>query len=174
MQFGAFANTESVNPIYNRVKDLDLEDHVFDIDTYGFTVIPPNKVAPQEFLENIRDTVLRIAGERTGVDLQVDQNGSVGAYQGQPQLPGQFLLYYLLMADRIFEEWVMNPTLHCMMDYLLQGQQQLSSLTSFIKWNGGDYGETLGLHSDCPPDRDGMLPPASDVAPGGSPSPMSS
>ena len=74
------------------------------------------------------------------------------------------MLYYLLMADEVFEEWVMNPTLHTMMDYLMHGQQQLSSLTSFIKWNGGSYGEGLGLHSDCPPGRDGALPPSSDVA----------
>jgi len=107
---------------------------------------------------------LRIASERTGNKLSIDENGSAGNYQGQPQTDGQFLLYYLLMADPIFEEWVTNPTLTTVATYLMHGQQQLSSLTSFIKWKGGTYGETLGLHSDSPPDRDGRLPPCSDVA----------
>ncbi len=164
MQFGKFENMESINPTYNRIKELGLESHVIDIDTYGFTVIPPEKVAPPEFLKRIRGTVLKIAEERTGVALSLDANAEPGKYKAQPQRPGQFLLYYLLMADEIFEEWVMNPALHTLMDYLMHGQQQLSSLTSFIKWNGGSYGEGLGLHSDCPPNRDGALPPSSDVA----------
>ena len=164
MEFGAFESTEILNPIYTRIKELGLESYVMDIDTYGFTVIPPEKVANSDFLERMRETVLRIAQERTGNTFNLNENGDSGHYKGQPQLPGQFLLYYLLMADEIFEEWVMNPALHCVMDYLMQGQQQLSSLTSFFKWNGGSYGEGLGLHSDCPPDRDGNMSPASDVA----------
>ena len=164
MKIGDFANTQAVNPVFNRIRELDLEQNVVEIDAYGFTVIPPEKVVSDEFRERVLDTVLRIAHERTGVELDVEQNGDAGDYKGQPQLPGQFLLYYLLMADPIFEEWVMTPALHTMMDYLMHGQQQLSSLTSFIKWKGGTYGETLGLHSDCPADRDGALSPASDVA----------
>ena len=122
--------------MFQKVKELGLESHVLDIDTYGFTVIPPEKVAVEAFLQRMRETVLRVAGERTGKSFDLACNGDAGHYKGQPQLPGQFLFYYLLMADEIFEEWVMNPTLHCIMDYLMQGQQQLSSLTSFFKWTG--------------------------------------
>ena len=163
MEFGDFEATEAFNPTYQKIKELELEPHIVDLDAYGFTVIPPEKVAPLDFLERIRETVLRIAAERTGSELAIDENGSAGNYQGQPQTDGQFLLYYLLMADPIFEEWVTNPTLTTIATYLMHGQQQLSSLTSFIKWKGGTYGETLGLHSDSPPDRDGRLPPCSDV-----------
>lgn len=163
MEFGDFKATEAFNPTYQQIKGLGLEPHIVDLDAYGFTVIPPEKVAPPDFLERIRETVLRIASERTGIELSIDENGSAGVYKGQPQTDGQFLLYYLLMADPIFEEWVMNPTLTTIATYLMHGQQQLSSLTSFIKWKGGTYGETLGLHSDSPPDRDGRLPPCSDV-----------
>ena len=164
MEFGDFKATEAFNPTYQRIKELALEPHIVDLDSYGFTVIPPEKVAPLDFLERIRETVLRIAAERTGIELSLDENGSAGEYQGQPQTDGQFLLYYLLMADPIFEEWVTNPTLATVATYLMHGQQQLSSLTSFIKWKGGTYGDNLGLHSDSPPDRDGRLPPCSDVA----------
>ena len=142
MEFGDFKATEAFNPTYQRIKGLGLEPHIVDLDAYGFTVIPPEKVAPPDFLERIRETVLRIASERTGIELSIDENGSAGAYKGQPQTDGQFLLYYLLMADPIFEEWVMNPTLTTIATYLMHGQQQLSSLTSFIKWKGGTYGET--------------------------------
>ena len=170
MEFGDFKATEAFNPTYKRVKELGLEQNIVDLDSYGFTVIPPEKVAaPDGFLERITDTVLRIAKERTGVEFKVEENGSVGEYKAQPQMGNQFLLYYLLMADRIFEEWLMNPALYTIGSYLMHGQQQLSSLVSFIKWKSdpnfslGAMGG-LGLHTDSPPDRDGRLPSCSDVS----------
>lgn len=162
MKFGKFKSTEGLNRTFNRIRELGLESHVTELNTYGFTVVPPEKVADREFFSNIRDTVLRICKERTGVEFQLDKNGEFGAYKAQPQSDGQFLLFYLLMADPIFEKWILNPTLYTLIDYLMGGQQQLSSLTSFVKWKGERQG--LGLHSDSPPDRDGHLPACSDVA----------
>lgn len=162
MQFGEFKNTQAFNGTFKRIGELGLEQHVVELDSYGFTVVPPGKVADRAFFERLRETVLRLCRERTGVEFQLDNNGAFGDYQAQPQTAGQFLLYYLLMADPVFEEWVLNPTLYTLIDYLMRGQQQLSSLTSFVKWKGER--DTLGLHSDCPPDRDDRLPACSDVA----------
>lgn len=162
MKFGKFKSTEGLNRTFNRIRELGLESHVSELNTYGFTVVPPEKVADREFFLNIRDTVLRICKERTGFEFQLDENGEFGKYKAQPQSDGQFLLFYLLMADPIFEQWILNPTLYTLIDYLMGGQQQLSSLTSFVKWKGERQG--LGLHSDSPPDRDGHLPACSDVA----------
>ena len=162
MTFGEFESTENLNTTFKRVKEFGLEANITELNTYGFTVIQPEKVAPQEFLNRMRNTVLRIAQERSGVEFKLEENGSIGNYKAQPISKDQFLLFYLLMADPIFEEWVLNPVLYTMIDYLMHGQQQLSSLTSFFKWRGTR--DNLGLHSDSPPDRDGRLPPCSDVA----------
>ena len=162
MRFGDFKNTEAFNGTFKRIRELGLEKHVFELDSYGFTVVPPAQVAERAFFERMRETVLRVCKERTGVEFRLDRNGEFGHYEAQPQSDGQFLLFYLLMADRVFEEWVLNPTLYTLIDYLMRGQQQVSSLTSFVKWKGKR--ENLGLHSDCPPDRDGRLPACSDVA----------
>ena len=48
MEFGDFRATEAFNPTYKRIKELGLEQNVLDLDAYGFTVIPPEKVAPPE------------------------------------------------------------------------------------------------------------------------------
>lgn len=162
MKFGNFKSTEALNKNFNRVRELGLESHVSELNTYGFTVVPPDKVADREFFHEIRETVLRVCRERTGFKFDLDKNGEFGEYKAQPQSDGQFLLFYLLMADPIFEKWILNPTLYTLIDYLMGGQQQLSSLTSFVKWKGERQG--LGLHSDSPPDRDGHLPACSDVA----------
>ena len=161
-KFGSFKATEALNKTYNKVRELGLESNIVELDTYGFTVVEPDKVADSSFFKRVRETVLRICKERTGVEFKLDKNGEFGSYKAQPQTDGQFLLFYLLMADRVFEEWILNPTLYTMIDYLMRGQQQLSSLTSFVKWRGDR--DSLGLHSDSPPDRDGRLPPCSDVA----------
>ncbi len=162
MQFGEFENTKEFNATFKRIGELGLERNIFELDSYGFTVVPPAKVAEREFFDRIRATVLRICKERSGVDFALERNGEFGHYKAQPQSDGQFLLFYLLMADRVFEEWIVNPTLYTLINYLMRGQQQLSSLTSFVKWKGER--DTLGLHSDSPPDRDGRMPPCSDVA----------
>ena len=166
MKFGEFESTENANSIYKRIQELGLEQNILDLETYGFTVISPEKVAaPDGFLERIRDIVLRIANERTGVEFKLEENGSPGKYKAQPQSGNQFLLYYLLMADPIFEEWLMNPTLYTIGCHLLHGQQQLSSLVSFVKWKGdGTTDNNLFLHSDSPPDRDGRLSACSDIS----------
>lgn len=162
MEFGQFKSTEALNQTFNRIGELGLESNIVELDTYGFTVVPQEKVADKAFFERMRSTVLRLCKERTGIDFTLDKNGEFGHYKAQPQSDGQFLLFYLLMADPIFEEWVMNPTLYTLINYLMRGQQQLSSLTSFVKWRGDR--DSLGLHSDSPPDRDGHLPACSDVA----------
>ena len=161
MQFGEFKATEAINPTYKRIKELGLEQHVFDIQTYGFTVVPPEKVAPREFFERVRETILRVGRERTGEDLQLDKPGSAGKYKAQPQSGNQFLIYCLLVEDPIFEEWVMNPTMYALVDYMMRGQQQLSNLTSFVKWKGDR--ESLGLHADGGANQDGGMPACGDT-----------
>lgn len=161
MDFGEFAATEAINPAYNRIKELGLEAHVFDIETYGFTVVPPEKVASREFFERARETVLRIARDRTGVDLQLDRNGSAGNIETVARSKHQFLLFCLLSEDPIFEEWVLNPTFITLADYFMRGQYQLSNLGSFVKWKGGP--ESLGLHADGGTNQDGRMPSCGDV-----------
>lgn len=154
-----YRSTRDLNPILKRIDELGLAGFLGDLDAYGFAVVPPEKVATRETLEELRATVLRIAQERTGRPFALEQNGEAGDYRAQPQTSSQFLLYYLLMADPVFERWLMNPALYALVSYLMKGQQQLSSMTSFVKWQGDGYGETLGLHSDTPPGTpDGLLP----------------
>ncbi len=154
---------ERLGGLYDPMRELGLESAVAELDTYGYTVIPPEKVAPPEFVERVRGVVLRVIEERTGIEHRLDQNGNAGKYKGQPQLPSQFLLYYLLFADPIFEEWLDNPTLQALVTYVMRDQAQLSSMTSFVKWKGEGYGPTLGLHSDSPASPEGVLPSTHDV-----------
>jgi len=153
------------NPSYKDIKKYNLEESVNELEIYGFTVIPPEKIADKDFLIKMRSKILKLCKERTGENFYLKRNGKHGNYKAQPQTSSQFLLYYLLMEGPLFEEWLMNPILNSLVDHLMKGNQQLSSMTSFVKWQGDGYGETLGLHSDTPPNTaEGLLPTAwSDV-----------
>ena len=85
MEFGEFKNTEGFNPTFKRIRELGLEENIFELDSYGFTVVPPDKVADKAFFERMRSTVLRICKERTGIDFDLASNGAFGDYKAQPQ-----------------------------------------------------------------------------------------
>ncbi len=154
---------DRIEELYRPIRELGLESYTAELDNYGYTVIPPEKVAPLEFVDRMREVVLRLIEERTGIKHRIEENGNHGKYKGMPLLPSQFLLYYLLFADPIFEDWLENATLRALVDWVMRGQAQLSSLTSFVKWKGDGYGPTLGLHSDSPPSPEGILPSTHDA-----------
>lgn len=162
MQVREYDDRQAVDRMCERVDELGLKKHVLELDSHGFTLVPPSKVADRAFLERMRKAVLRICRQRTGVDFQLDRNGAFGRYEALPQTSGQFRLYYLLMADPVFEAWVVNPTLYALIDHLMRGWQQLSGLQALVKWKGRR--PSIDLHSDCQPDPDGLQPPYSAVA----------
>ena len=45
MRFGEFKSTEAFNGTFKRIRELGLEKHVFELDSYGFIVVPPEQVA---------------------------------------------------------------------------------------------------------------------------------
>ncbi len=144
----------AVDRFYRPIVELGLEDNAAKLDAYGYTVVPPDKVAPPDFLERIRSAVLRLAHERTGYEHSLDRNSDAPGDVNS----SQYSMFYLLFEDEVFEDWLENETLMALVGYVMRGQAQLSSLSSFVKWKGGDYGPGLGLHSDSPATPEGRLP----------------
>ena len=151
----------AVDAMLAPIRELGLERYVADLEHYGYTVIPPERVAPPEFVERMRDAVLRVAHERTGVEHALDRSGDARSYETFPIQSDRYLLYYLLFEDEVFEEWLENPVLAAVVDYIMGGQVQLSSMVSFVKWrdrNAKPGDPATGLHSDSPGSPEGVLP----------------
>ena len=146
---------EAFNGTFKRIRELGLEKRVFELDSYGFTVAPPEQVADRVFSSSCARPCCGFA--RNAPVWSSDGAAVVcsATTKAQPQTDGQFLLFYLLMADCIFKEWALNLALYTLIDYLLRGQQRVSSLASFVKRKGKR--ETPSLHSNC-------LPACSDMA----------
>jgi len=130
------------------IKALGLERYIVELDTLGYTVVPPGVGCSEEEVKNISDAVLRILEKRTGTKHSVDENGKPGSYADGLGAHNQFQLYYMLLADRACENWLDNKVLRAIIDYALRGQAQLCSMVSFVKWRDGGYGNKLGLHTD--------------------------
>ena len=153
---------------YKPIEALGLEAHVARLDNYGYTVIPPEKVAPPEFIERITNAVLRVAKERTGIEHRLDLPANPGKYNktiSGDGKNGQYLLFYLLFEDEVFEEWLENPALAAVMDYIMRGTGRYSNIDSFVKWKtpNADEPVRLGLHTDSPTSPEGVLPFSHDM-----------
>ena len=151
----------AVDAMLAPIRELGLEQYVAELEHYGYTVIPPERVASPDFVERVRDAVLRVAHERTGVEHALDRPGDAGRYETFPIQSDRYLLYYLLFEDEVFEEWLENPVLAAVVDYIMGGQVQLSSMVSFVKWRdpNAKLGDpATGLHSDSPGSPEGVLP----------------
>ncbi|MYE12785.1 MAG: phytanoyl-CoA dioxygenase family protein [Gammaproteobacteria bacterium] len=146
--------------IVGRLEELGLTEYALQLDHQGYAVVPPERVSTPDFVERVRETVLRVAKERTGVTHELDRAGNPGRYITDVTGGDSYLLFYLLFEDEVFEEWLENPALGAMIDYMLRGQGQLSSMVAFVRWHNPDITDklTLNLHSDSPGSPEGVLP----------------
>ena len=140
------------------IEKLNLAKYISEVEDIGFTVIPPEIVASENTRKEILAKIIEIAEKKTGNTLKLDQNTNSGNYKAIPQTDSQFVLYQLLFEDEIFERWLMNEIILCLSSYFLNNQAQLSTMSSFIKWKGVNYQDSLGLHADTQPSPNGKLP----------------
>lgn len=153
------ANTRIENlPTNQLIASLDLWSNIKEVEDLGYTVISPSKVADKTTKTKILKKILEIAQSKTGNKFNLSLNASSGSYKALPQTESQFVLYSLLFADNIFEKWLQNPVVVALSSYLLNDQAQLSSMSSFIKWKGRNYKDSMGLHADTQPSPNGLLP----------------
>jgi hypothetical protein len=102
------------------VRELGLDAHAVDLETKGYTVLPPGTAAPREFCDQLRDTILRIDRE--------ERPAALG-----PGSPRGRLLWHLLPRDRIFERALMSPAPLALVAYLMGYRAKLSQCTAAIK-----------------------------------------
>ena len=120
---------EAEKRIRAEIQELDLEENVADLETNGYTILPPGKAAPIEFTERLRDTVLRLAenGKESGVAIN------------HP------VILHSVPRDPIFEEVLQARRPLCLVNYLLGYRAKLSLSSSVLKGRGA---EGVMFHAD--------------------------
>jgi ectoine hydroxylase-related dioxygenase (phytanoyl-CoA dioxygenase family) len=142
MEIKDWPSAGDMNPIYKRVRELELEERLFELNTVGLTVI--ERAISEEVVDAARRALLKVAESRgclesNATSKRPDQYRGVGV-----------LLHYLLFEDPIFERLLMHPTALALIDYLVGDSCLLSSFTGMIK---GHNQERSTLHTD-----NGMVP----------------
>jgi len=119
------------------IAQYGLEANVAELETRGYTILPPGKGAPPELIERLRTTILRVAEERQGQEA-----GQMGVAFGAGEQA-----FHLLPVDTVFEEAVMNPVTLALVTYLAGYRAKLSQCTALIKTNQSDA--PLHIHTDA-------------------------
>ena len=130
-----------IERLWPELRRLGLETHVAELAVQGYTVLPPEKVAPADYIAALRDAVLKVSERRTGVT----PDAATGAtHAGGAHPLGQFMRY-VLFEDPIFEPVLTNPVLLGLITYLVGFDALLSLNDAMVKGPGGAQ---LAIHND--------------------------
>ncbi len=111
---------------------LDLKSNIADLETNGYTVLPPGKAKPLEFFDQLREAILRLAKD--------DRSRNLGPQSGLGNT-----LFHLLPQDRIFEQAATAPAPLALVTYLLGYRAKLSQSTGLVK---DRRAKALAIHAD--------------------------
>ncbi len=157
MSLEQYKDSPEYRKIHEQIQTLGLIEHVSHLDEYGYTVIPPDLVAPEAFQKRLLGATLAVHERRSGQQIRLDDVASTKLGQDTP-LNGHWAI---LTEDPVFQEAIMNPTVVAMAKYLCGNSVLLSDLLCVLKQQ--DERITHPLHTDqhgTPP----PLPPYSQVA----------
>ena len=142
MKLENWETTADLNPIYADIRAHDLEQCVAELDAFGFTVIPPEKIAPAAFHDRLRQAILDVHERRTGHRVEDAELGKASLEGDRPLA----IHWSLLGEDSVFEEAVMNPVVYAMARYLCGKSVLLSDAIALLKRR--DPTPTHMLHVD--------------------------
>jgi len=151
------SDSPPVDPLdlaWAEIRRLELEPYIADLDTNGFTVIPPEIASPGDLHKRLLDAVLDVAERKSGVRPDLDTGATHAGYKGRfgdyaghhgGDSPIGEYLQALIFEGRVFEEALLNPVLLAMTTYLCGYSVVLSSMGCFIK---GQNQTSFAFHSD--------------------------
>ncbi len=133
------------------VEEYGLADHITELDDVGLTVVPQATLRlGDEWFEQLRDALLRVAEARTGVSFDLD-TGPSATFDGRAGDNGQLIFSHLIYEDQSFEKVLTHPVKKALMTYMLGEGHRLSVSDGWIKWQTPDSWEeesTTGFHAD--------------------------
>jgi hypothetical protein len=140
MNISDYDTSEHVDPLIRELEKFDLFRHVVELEAYGMTVVPPEKMlAGDDFAGRLRTAILKTCAKRNNIEI--------GDYRTASPPAGQTgKSWNLLQEDDVFVEAATNPVQLALVRWLCGQSALLAGHTWIIK---GPEGRSLGLHSDA-------------------------
>lgn len=125
MEIGAWPTSQGVNDNYREIRRLGLESHVAELDTFGFTVVPPELAAPAGFADKLADAIWR---HTKGTDSSIaDYNSNQArAVDGEH-------LFHTVKRDPLFREATVSPAGYALASYILGSSLRIYQSSSILK-----------------------------------------
>ena len=135
MQIKDWASCPNQAKLYRELAELDLLENIAELDVFGFTVVPPENVAPPEFHARVKEALIGVVEGRFG---PLSEDGMAWKDLNQ-------IFRMILWEHRVFEELVLNPAGLGLVQYLVGTNCILSLFDGWVK--GPGEGRTA-LHRD--------------------------
>lgn len=148
MDIGDWPSAREAGAAFKQIREFDLEANLAEFLTFGYTILTPDQIAAGDLVDRLREAVLRVASDRTGVTHTVDGTTDQGKLRTGITFPNQFVLFYLLTEDAAFRDAVCHPLLQPLLQMVLGPNYQSSSCAAFVKSKGDAYGPSFGIHTD--------------------------
>jgi hypothetical protein len=140
MEICAYDASPNVDPIMRDLGRYDLYSNVVELEAYGMTVVPPEKMHSEpRFVERLRDAIIRVCEKRHGVVL-----GDLATAPGTAA-NGITRSWDLIEEDDVFVEAATNPVLLTLVRWLCGQSAVFGGETWIIK---GENSAPLDLHND--------------------------
>lgn len=138
MDFASLGTNPALDDIRRNAEKLDLEEHLLDLVMYGFTVIPPEKIATPEFSDRMREAILKVYERRSGHHID-----DWRTYDGKLK---EVQTWGWLLEDDVFLEAIHNPVFQTVGQFLTGKSGFLSGAAMILKTM--EQQNDLFLHSD--------------------------
>ncbi len=152
MDIADYGASETIDPLIKDLERYDLFKHVVELEAYGMTVVPPEKMRSSPgFVDNLRNAIIRTCEKRNGI---VIGDPALAPASAAPKAANG---WDLLEEDEVFVEAAINPVVLTLVRWLCGQSALFSGQTWIIK---GQDSRSLGLHSDS----HGIPPGAGQIA----------
>ena len=147
MNIAELGKSPHADPLVKTILEHDLARHIVELDAYGFTVIPPEKLGTSPgFAERLRAAILNTYQKRHNVEIDDWQTADLPA-------PNE-MAWQLVDEDDVITEAVLNPVVLAMARWHCGQSAILGGTSSIIKPpHEKNY---LAIHNDThgvPPPR---------------------
>ena len=147
MDISEYGTSPNVDPLVKELDEYGLTKHVVELEAYGMTVVPPEKMGvDDDFVARLRNAILGACEKRNGVEIGDYRTATL------PQEAAGKRSWLLMEEDEVFVEAATNPRMLALVHWLLGNSAILSGHTWIIKppaeQNGDNESQQLRLHSD--------------------------
>ncbi|MDA1300893.1 MAG: phytanoyl-CoA dioxygenase family protein [Proteobacteria bacterium] len=143
MKIDNWETAGSLAPLYRELQQLGLETNIAELEAFGYTIVPPEKIGPDGYHLELKEALEQVVHDRFGDD--VDRWNDVNDN-----------LRFLLWENPVFEKMTYNPAGLGLAQYLLGTNCILSLCNGWVKGAGE---ARTGIHGD-------YLDPSPDAQPG--------